>query len=307
MGELEEKVRLMYAGELPPVQKGDKPDKEDEDFKKELRGYRQELIKTNIAKEIMGTHKQEVTENKTSEQMGNLLQSVAASYNTLLGKVVDLQTRPTGPDPFFQHLVEEIKESKQKYDVAIERANENRQDPIVAISQYATFIAQLEEGLKKRLNIGEAQRIPSGDNVGLLLELEKMKMEHVESVHQWEVEGAERRRQWDKEDRRWEQEFSLKKMEYVDNKQNRERATDTLGDLLGSVIDGIDTQKGAEVEVASEVEEEAIPRPIRIPKSFKCSVCSNEVVVKEPEAKLVTCEGCKTQFEFVPKGQGEVV
>lgn len=82
------------------------------------------------------------------------------------------------------------------------------------------------------------------------------------SISKSGLDMAERKRQWEKEDRRWAEEMRLKRMEFFDKRDSRKETSAALRGIVGALTEGIDLEmgKGAGGEVKTNPED----------KGFQC-------------------------------------
>lgn len=189
---------------------------------------------------------------------------------------------------FYKNVVEEVK-------ATVAAGQAGRQDPLETYQKVGDILGNVVSSMKERLGIGKEVPAQPSD-IPNLLALEEAKMGHDERRHQWEVEREERKHQWEIENKRWEQDYRLRVLEFSDSRKVKERAGDALDDLLGSVIDSLETERGA---AATEGEAETPGTPkVRIPKSFKCKECGSiiEVAKDHDLAAPVICGSCGADY-----------
>ena len=240
------------------------------------------------------------SEEKYILNIGDVLNAQAQITNKTLETLVNMRNQ--SPDatssPYFVHLLEELKELKQKYDTP-------PPDPMELLTHGAERLERLAEFMKKNMGLTS----PVTSDTSHLIELERIRLEsqergrHWETEtserrHQWEIEMEERRRQWGLEDQRRKEELELKKFEILDSRASRAKAGEMFGDILGSLSEGIEAGAG---NVAGKPDHRETSSSVsQAPLSFVCHEENCRATVNVPPgAREATCEKCGVVYDMV--------
>ena len=224
---------------------------------------------------------QGATPVRTEERIdiASIFNALSAQVTNLISQVTGSQ-RPNTPDPLLTHLEAELRETRAKLD--------STGDPM------ATAIATWEKLNGMAQTMKQGLGLPQGIQVGpndlqATIQLQQLKMEQEERRQHWDTEMEERRQQWKREDQRWQEEFRLKKMEFFDGQDRREKSGGILENLAGALIEGIDTERG----VADQPKQQ----------SFPCEVCRSQVPVPQgaTEGQKVKCPRCEESYTLAAK------
>lgn len=231
------------------------------------------------------------SEEKYNLNIGDVFNAQALMVTKTMETLIDMQKK--SPDatssPYFLHLLDELKELKQKYDTP-------PPDPMDLLTHGAERLEKLAGFMKK--NMGLTSSAPS--DTSHLIEMERIRLEGQDRARQWEMEMEERRRQWKREDQRWEADHELRKVEVLGKADNQKRASRHLEALAASLVDGIDTERGATVAGQSLPDEGPDEGPVVIKqRSFKCGDCG--ATVRIPAGSYEAKCQCGSEYELVRK------
>ena len=267
--------------------------------------YRGERLKAfKQAAGIKDQQPQPPTPTTSSEKIGIDIGAIFNSQSAVVTKALDkLSEVKTGPttDPYLQHLEGELQTLQQKIEAG-------GVDPIDHLTQTQTKLDALFDSFKKRLGISESANVKISD-MPSMIELEKIKIASQEGHDRWTEEMAEKKRRWEVEDRHWLEELELKKSAAANtqklaekDEQRKDKAMTRLGDLVGGVIESIETEEGYEAPLKKEkaAQPPAQERIIK-PKKFKCT-CGRMLDVPADAAE-VECKqeggGCGAIYDMV--------
>lgn len=240
------------------------------------------------------------SEEKIGIDVGAIFKSQSDVVNKALDKLSEVQKGST-TDPYLQHLEGDLQALQQKIEAG-------GVDPIDHLTQTQTKLDALFDSFKKRLGISESANVKISD-MPTMIELEKIKIASQEGHDRWTEEMAEKKHRWEIEDRHWLEELELKKSTAANtqklaekDEQRKDKAMTRLGDLVGGVIESIETEEGYE---ASPKKEKAAQPPaqerIIKPKKFKCT-CGRMLDVPADAAE-VECKqeggGCGAIYDMV--------
>jgi len=227
---------------------------------------------------LSGGRGAEKTEEKTTVDIASIVNAQTNLTQTLITQLTDMvKNRPA--DPFVEHLKDEVTTVRQRL--------EGGADPMAVLLANMEVFDKLMDTVKTRLGIGQVQTQVS--DIPRLLELEQMKFEHDERRHQWELEREDRKQQWEIENKQRERDYRLKLLEFTDSRKAKEKATDSFQDLIGSVVDSLETERAAVGEAATQES-----GTIKIPKAFKCLNCGHVIrVPRDQDLEVpIICDQC---------------
>ena len=211
------------------------------------------------------------TEEKLGINVGDIIKAQAdmltTMMTTMMAKASELQTKSPN-DPFFQYLVQEIKDLKGKHEA-------EPTDPLAVISAFD----QIANVMKKHLGSPEGIKV-TGSDINALMELERLKMESADRQRQWQEEIEERRAGREMEMIRWQDETRLRWAEFKGKRESRDKAMGELSDLAGAIIEGMEGGGGG------------VSRGVAV----KCPTCGEHLKVR-PGTKTVECSTCGERHE----------
>ncbi len=211
----------------------------------------------------------------SSLDVAGVVQAQSALVGTLITQIVDLvKVKPTaGEDPLMKFLLEELRDMRAKAD--------NAPDPLAYLFESQERLGAISQKLKASLGLGEGVRVGTQD-IGGMISLEEAKMEREERQRRWETERDMTTRQYERENQRWNREFDLKLAEFKEGQANRQNTTDMFGDLIGSVVEALNIERG--VTAAGQAPPHPTPAPTAAtpveappPPPFECPECHNQV------------------------------
>lgn len=179
------------------------------------------------------------------------------------------------------------------------------------LQHYREIKAEIDEvvtGIKKDLGYG-GNVVTSASDLPALIQLEESRAEREDRARHWQEESEDRRQKWSEEaderrrryqvdDRKFDKEFKLKELEFFEGRKMKDKAADSLSDLVESFAESMGGTGGEEVEgVASEAGGHA-RGPIALkPKAFRCR-CGSSIPVPKDVAigSELSCPECKTVY-----------
>lgn len=281
MGELREMIERNILGEAPAQRPKDGP-------QDPLAQAEQDLARAVRLRTLQSLSSGQLAPGKVEEStridLGGIFNSLTNLVTNTLEQVSTTRksSQAGGEDPYLKHLEAELKQVQ-------ERLAAPGLDPISQMVAANQQFKMLMEAMRDQ--VGISQPAPaSGPDMSYMLQLKRMELDAAERNRQWEEQMAERRREWQREDRRWQQEFRLREAEFEDSRATRKRAGSALENLAGSLLEGIDAERG---------EQGATVSASRKPKAFKCQECGQAVLVPSPEALEARCESCGASYDMV--------
>lgn len=199
-----------------------------------------------------------------------------------------------------QYLREEIKEAKQ-----------GGADPMETYLRVGEQLEAVVDRLKGKLGVSPGTVVQTSD-LPAMIQLESLKMDREERQRQhdekmkleerhYQEAKAEREHQWDKEEKRWAAEFTLKKLEFDHKSGTQDQALEKLGTLIESVTSGIQPGEGGGVGGGGG-QPRAQNSERSQPTSFKCTQEGCEGIVQIPATakpgETVTCPQCQTVYDL---------
>lgn len=289
--------RQLIGGEKP-VPSGSIPAQPDEDEawqNRELRKIRafqmwHSVLTPQPAARPAGEAAATRTEEKLGVDLGTIFKAMADQVTTAYSTLADLMKKnpQSNTDPYLQHLESELKEVKQTLQGA-------GADPLEAITSSYERMNQLSQVMREHLGIPASAPAAVVSDIVPQIQLEEVKQRTLLMQQQHDKEMAVLKRGFEKEDKRWEEEFSLKRLQFVENKRMRSKAGDLAEGLIGGLLDSF--------KVGGEGEEGIFAGG----KSgkYRCPECGATLKLTDPNAAEVTCQVCHTPLvrpEEPPKG-----
>lgn len=158
---------------------------------------------------------------------------------------------------------------------------QSQQDPFAVVfdnlEKYKQVVTGLQQHEPANLQLSQA---------GMNIESLKIQSLMQDSKQQHEERMQTMTRQWDREDKRWLEEFKLKQQESNSNQRRAQEAGGFLEDLANALAGSLEPSQGSSIAAA--------PRPARL-KTFKCQPphgCGGIVQVASPDAIEATCGNC---------------
>lgn len=299
-------VDIYAKGGRLPNPRGEEalPEEEDKEFKKELKGYRQEIVKTKLISELGPEPKEAMSEilEKQRAEITKQINEGMAPLKTILDRIEGDKEKREMYSEFVQPLREELKAISG---VLQETRTSKTADPFELLEKYQEHMVKVTDLLKKDLGL-TGTKISTQDTQALLtLEDKKLdrderarlhEREMKEAEHRWEIEREERKHQWEIDMVKWNAEFGLKKQEFELSKSRQGDAAGALIDLAQSVAASIDVKGAGGVSAGAPVSGTQIPR------QFKCLTDGCETIIAVPEGTKfgdkVKCSKCGAEYDF---------
>ena len=184
------------------------------------------------------------------------------------------------------------------------------------LQHYREIKAEIDEvvsGIKKDLGYG-GNVVTSTSDLPALIQLEESRAEREDRARRWQEESDERRqklseesderhRRWQIDDRKWAQEFKLRELEFFEGRKLKDKAADSLSDLVGSFTESMGGgEEGEAREIASDAGNSAKGHVALRPKSFQCKCGSPIDIPKDISVGTeVTCGTCKMKYVLEDK------
>lgn len=242
------------------------------------------------------------SEEKTTVDLGTAFTAMTNMMTTQNNQLLQMMqsNQAASTNPVLLQLQRDFDEMKRQL-------SQPGQDPIDAFVSGMQKWDGMAQFLKKSL--GVPQQTPVGTtDIGVMMQLEQMK-----------IEAADRRMQHDREMQqlKWQHEdtvkladrqYSLEVVKLSDERKGKQRTGEMLEDLLGSLVDGLNFSPqerqilGIEATGQPDSRQQEIPPPK--PIGFKCS-CGATVRLKDPADLEAVCPGCGTVFDLRPYQQPE--
>jgi len=298
MGVVDAKTR---GGTVPEPQEPERsPSKPEPEFVDKVLAARRKAQEQDMefqaVKQVLGEGRQPPVEQPikitATLDIGQILQDSQETLRTMA-------TRAEGET---KAQITELQEKVAKALKTLENPPE-RKSPLEVYREVRGEIDSLANEVKQNLGLGANVNVGTAD-FPRLLELEDRRLDREERErrwkeeqdrlhHQWELEAEERRRRYEQEDRKWAAEMALRQQEFQDRRDVQRKAGDGLSDLVGAVIEGIDTER-----TGTEVGQEVIVPQRRLVKSFPCEACQARVQVprEAKEGDIVECPSCHAQY-----------
>ena len=202
-----------------------------------------------------------------------------------------------------------------------------QKDSFVVYREVKTEVDSIVNEIKKGLDLG-ASTMATTDLPGLLqleekrIEREDHKFQYEKQIkdsdqrwreemeqrrHQWEEDRADRNRRWEMEDRRWREDFELRRQALLSESERRKQTQGLFGDLVSSVMEGVDIQMAPKT-VAKSTESTPALQPAIVaqasqPQGFPCEKCGSQITLEAGRAAgdKVSCPSCNTVYELQEK------
>lgn len=298
---------LGQGGELPsgegsmerPVTGGEK-----DEFSDELKQYRKELIKTQIAKDMARGDREPARDDKSfSEAFQKEIEKIRQEIAPMT-KFVELYSKDQEKVQLYSSIVSPLKERLESVEKWLEQANQKEApSPVDTIREVRGILTETADMLKEKLQVPQQPATPMPNDIPGLLQIEERRMEREDRQRQHEKEMAilkqqheekmaMQKREDERSDARWEADFRLKRQESEDSRRGRGVATDAIIDMAGSIGDAVKTERTSE-KVSGQPD-------IRIPKRFKCSECGEMVDIPENHDinQPISCGKCGAEYKF---------
>ena len=311
MGELDAKNRREALGGTET-----KPAPLSTDFE-DLRRAQHEGMKAKVYQKALGIEPSDGPARpqgiNMSLDIGQLVQNQSANMMSAITAITEAQAkRPE--DPFLKYMLDEMKDVRAKLD-------NSGSDPIQNLLAAQEVLDTLSEKMKQRAGVGQAAPV-GGQDITALIELENAKADRDERARQWTEAMEERRHQWTVErddlvrqraveDRRWQEEFGLKKQEFEESRLTRAQAADGLGDLVKTLAASIDERmaeapNGAAARPPGLQKLSASPPPTSAAMSVNCE-CGQPMTIPAgaQHGSSVTCGSCGNTYQLSPKQAAE--
>ncbi len=310
MGDLQDKV----TRELTSRKMGGKPSvsdssSEDTQLGKEMKMIRNELVKTHMVKSFLGNDSPPVAPvvaqppaERPSDSLMKAMADVLTTQgktsgdmvNTLMGRVLDMHQGgggdSSGKDVLLEFVLGELREMKNR-------------PPVDPIANFTTLLALMQqmEALKGK-PAAPPPPPPQTSDASLQLQLKMLEIANAKEERRWSMDREAQQRQWKIEDDLRLAELQLKRVELAQSEKGRENAMGALGDIIGSIMEGMTAAKmGAPAIAANPGARSSPPPPPNVPK-FMCPACQTIVAIPSPDVEQVICPGCGAAYDRAPQG-----
>ncbi|MDD5510840.1 MAG: hypothetical protein PHI12_08520 [Dehalococcoidales bacterium] len=264
--------------------------KTDKDKFQETLDLANDAAKLRIVEGIGGTKGVvEKQADKTTLDISGVIKAQSEQINSLMTNLVTLITaKKDNVDPFFEYMKGELRDMKEQL---------SGNDPLAAIANNMAVMKSLTDQMKQHLGIG-APVAGTGDNINLMLEIEKLKGDREESARRWQAERDDIHHRWEIEDKKWTADYNMAVNKLSSDSKGREGAATMAQDLIGSAIEAFDAGRRGVAAGAQATP----PVQYKLPKSIICEECKKEIVVPEDHnpSQPVVC-ACGEKYNFGPK------